>query len=120
MSANPYARTGKIAEELAALHFMLKGHYIFWPVVDNGADFVAMKDGKYEGVQVKRMNESGPSNMKNKDFDLLAIVGEQHIWIIPAVNLPGTGVEVLGANSKYHIFREERLHWEKHVARASR
>ncbi len=114
MAENPSERIGKIAEEQAALHFMIKGYAVFWPTVDNGADFVIVgKEGEFLGVQVKKRGAARSSRHNADAYDLLAIVGQKYIWIIPARAIRRGGVDVRPRTSKWHKYREERLHWEK-------
>ena len=121
MAENPSERIGKIAEEQAALHFMIRGYAVFWPTVDNGADFVVLgKDGEYLGVQVKKRGAARSSKHSSEAYDLLAIVGQRYIWVIPAnaIRRRRGGVDVRPKTSKWHKYREERLHWEKPAASA--
>lgn len=132
---NQQTREGLIAERQAALHFLLAGYNVLSPAYDDaGADIVIYRDGQYHRVQVKKAGGGttirlGPSASNfytdglatarargaaeagaPRRYDLLVIVNSHYIWIIPEAATRGIqSVSVNRGNSKWHLYREERL-----------
>lgn len=92
---------GAAAEHTVSALFLRQGFEVWWPSkTQSRADFVASKDGTFLKVQVKvaRWDQSGDNEYlrvrlskpsrgsrpyETGDFDLLAVVDEYDIWLVP-------------------------------------
>jgi hypothetical protein len=107
--------TGAASEQLAAAFFLRNGCQIFWPGAQQGAtDFVAdvnnrllrvqVKTGYWNGVRGHRYlqavvtSRSGGKRVHpSTKYDLLVIVHEENLWIIPATEVNTSGLSLEGA-----------------------
>lgn len=103
MSLTPAHLLGSSSELFAASRFVLKGHCVYFPAMSQSkADFVADVDGRLVKVQVKsatqfnpkyphliqvRLGGSGRTRYEAEDFDLLAIVFQDRLWVLPTTDV---------------------------------
>lgn len=91
-------REGSAAEHVVAAFFLRKGYDVLWPAAEGGKyDLMVHKTGYFLKVQVKKATRSRgrlrvkctPNGGRNRliyragDFDILAAVDRQRIWLIP-------------------------------------
>lgn len=102
--------TGPASEYTAAAHFLAQGHQVWWPASKQSrADFVVEMGGNFNKVQVKTAswsksgkykylqcrlqrdtrNPYGGSFYRPEDFDLLVIVRDSRIWLVPHDKIAG-------------------------------
>lgn len=97
MSSQHY--TGVASELKTAAAFTERGYQVYFPAMTQSkADFVAEVEGKLVKVQVKtacrfnpkyphliqiRLGGCGRTRYATGDFDLLAVVFESRLWVIP-------------------------------------
>jgi hypothetical protein len=109
--------TGCITEHKVAAYFLSQGYSVYWPAVQqDNADLVVLKDGAYKRVQCKTAWWNKASDTpydylqcrlrrrdgEYTDIDLMAIVYENTIWVIPVEKLSHTtNVCLTSTNPEY-------------------
>lgn len=119
--------TGAASELLAASFFLKHGYQVYWPAAQQSwVDFVIYKDEKFQRVQVKTAWWNRSSNhdylqcrirstnkyqdIHPKDaFDLLVVIYEQDLWIIPSHELDSSNISLKGTCSSFKGTR-----WDKY------
>ena len=115
--------TGAASELIAAAWYIERGYQVFIPIVQQGSvDFVVEEDEKLLRVQVKTAYYNKcdkykylqcriiPTN-RNKIYkphelyDLLFIVHQGHMWIIPAKDIDSTNLSLEGKNNKWSGYK---------------
>lgn len=144
MIENPSSRVGMISQKRAEIHFMSHGFSVCWPAVDNGFDLLIHRDDasffKPIRVQVKSLRPSGCLALSGagvngntnarvrreanfvaantpRHYDVLAVVGDEYMWLIPEAETRGvTSIRLVSKGTgkrkhtmKYEKFKEARL-----------
>lgn len=94
-----YHDRGAASELFAASKFADRGHQVYFPAMTQSkSDFIAEVDGVFTRVQVKtgcrfnpkyphllqiRLGGCGRTRYEKGDFDLLVIVNEGRMWVVP-------------------------------------
>ena len=100
---------GAASETIASYWFLRQGYQVYQPVIQQSCvDFVVYKDGEYQAVQVKTASWSRTGNHQylqcrtastNKyaegEYDLLAVVKEPFIWLIPKQEIESTNLSLM-------------------------
>lgn len=123
----PEHYTGAVSEYLAAAHFLKKGHQVYWPAVQQGpVDFVVDLGGTLKRVQVKTATwiEAGGyrylqcrTRVTNKRqsaspadlYDILVVVHDASLWVIPAEEITSSNIGLDGTNPNY-----KRPKWDQY------
>ena len=98
-----YHDRGAASELFAASQFAARGHHVYFPAMTQSkSDFVAEVDGVFKRVQVKtgcrfnpkyphllqiRLGGCGRTRYATGDFDLLVVVNEGRMWVIPTTEV---------------------------------
>lgn len=91
---------GAAGEHLVASFFLSEGHPVYWPAVPGWVDLVVQTPFGFNRVQVKTTGDNGKTarvrrlgstnDLAASDrYDVLAVVNQHRLWIIPA-SLLGT------------------------------
>lgn len=114
--------TGSISELKAAQYFLSQGYQVYFPVVRQGkVDFVIEKE-KLERVQVKtatwnkvknhkflqcRVRSTNKYQTEPKDghYDLLVVVYEDNLWIIPSSEIHSSNISLITKNNNWSQYK---------------
>ncbi len=116
--------TGAASESFAAAYFLRQGYQVYLPAVQQSSvDFVIYRNGEYQAVQVKTATWSKAgayeylqcrvaTTNKYSDgvFDLLVVIKDDDIWIIPRDELHSTNISLAGTHPDHKSAWEHRHH----------